>query len=290
MMQEELPEQLIENIVTLPTIPVVLAQLNSAIANADSSAADIAKIISHDPSTATKVLRLANSAYYGLRNKVTTINHAVTMLGFNIIRNLVTTATVFDTPYDSDMCGLFDREKFWQHSLATGYCSQILAREALHLDRRSDDFFICGLLHDLGKIIFGQYLQAQFQEALEVSRDEAIPLFEAEKKVIGCTHTDVGGLLAKRWNLSQDIISALTYHHLPLKASEKVQNYTIVTHVSDYLVRKKQIGAGGGSDPGIDQAAWETLRLDKKAVPEILVEVHNLMNQEGLELRKPGTA
>ena len=93
MSNNEFSENLVDGIVTLPTIPVVLAELNDAIANPDSAASDIADIISRDPPTATKVLRLANSAYYGLRSEVTTINHAVTMLGFNIIRNLVLTAT-----------------------------------------------------------------------------------------------------------------------------------------------------------------------------------------------------
>jgi HD-like signal output (HDOD) protein len=283
-MHEELPERLIENIVTLPTIPAVLAELNSAIANPDSSAAEIAKIISRDPSTATKVLRLANSAYYGLRSKVTTINHAVTMLGFKIIRNLVTTATIFDVPFHGDLSEYFDRDKFWRHSLGTGVAAQILAREAFHVDRRNDDYFICGLLHDLGKIVLAQYLQAKFQQALQMSHERKIALFEAEMQVIGCTHADVGGLLAKRWNLSQEVITALHFHHSPLRAPEQFRNHTLVTHVSDYMVRKKAIGAGGGADPELEPAVWDTLRLSKRAIPDILAEIDNHMKKEGLQL------
>jgi len=287
MKHEELPENLIENIVTLPTIPPVLAELNQAITNPDSSAADIAKIISRDPSTATKVLRLANSAYYGLTNKVATINHAVTMLGFNIIRNLVTTATVFDTSADGDILGLFDREKFWRHSLGAGISARILAKEAFQTERGADDFFICGLLHDLGKIVFGQYLKSPFQQALQASASRHIPLFEAEKQIIGCTHVDVGALLAKRWNLSQQVVSAIAHHHQPLRAPAPFHNHAVVTHIADFIARKKDIGAGGGSDPQLERAAWDTLKISKRSIPLILNEVTNTLKMETLELSGP---
>jgi HD-like signal output (HDOD) protein len=287
MTHEELSERLVENIVTLPTIPAVLARLNTTIADPNSSASDVANIISRDPSTATKVLRLANSAYYGLPNKVTTINHAVTMLGFKIIRNLVTTATVFDASFDGDLSGLFNREKFWHHSLGVGVTAQILSKEALHLDRRNDEFFICGLLHDLGKIVFGQYLQAKFQEALQTSQSRRIPLIDAEKQVIGCTHADVGGVLAKRWNLSQEVIGTLQFHHLPLKAPQQLRNYALVTHLADFMVRKKEMGAGGGYDPELDRIAWDALHLSKRAIPDILSQIDNMMNQQNLEAADP---
>lgn len=289
-MHEELPEKLIENIVTLPTIPAMLAELNTAIANPDSSASDIAKIISRDPSTATKVLRLANSAYYGLRNKVTTVNHAVTMLGFNIIRNLVITATVFDVTFNQNFAGIFDRDKFWRHSLGTALAARILAQQAFRADRRNDDFFICGLLHDLGKIIFGQHLQQQFQQALQASVRQAIPLAEAEREAIGCTHADVGGLLAKRWNLSNEVISALSHHHQPLKASNPFRNHAAVVHVADFMVRKKEIGSGGGSDPLFDRFAWDLLQITKRSIPDILSEIDNLLDSEGLELSESDVA
>ncbi len=284
-MSEELSESIIESIVTLPTIPSVLADLNAAIAHPESSASDIANIISRDPPTATKVLRLANSAYYGLRNKVTTINHAVTMLGYNIIRNLVMTATVFDISSDGDIAGLFEREKFWRHSLGVGVAGRIIAKEAFpQAGRREDEFFICGLLHDLGKIILGQHLQAKFEEALVLSRDEAIPLFEAEKRAVGCTHAEVGGLLARRWNLSEEVTSALGHHHAPMKAPEEHIGYAAATHLADIIARAKGIGSGGGNNPELDRAAWDLLRLSKRKIPPLLAEIDNSLVGEKLEI------
>jgi HD-like signal output (HDOD) protein len=283
MMNEDLPESIVEGIVTLPTIPPVLADLNAAIAHPDSTAVDIARIISRDPATATKVLRLANSAYYGLRNKVTTINHAVTMLGFNIIRNLVLTATVFDASPNRDISGLFEAEKFWRHSLGVGIAARIVAKEAFpQIGRRSDDFFICGLLHDLGKIILSQHVQAKFEKALISSRDRAIPLFEAEKRTIGCTHADVGRLLAKRWNLSPEVIFAVGYHHSPEKASDEYIKQAATTHLADIIARGMAIGAGGGSDPELDSAAWDALKLGKRKIPAIIAEIDKSLDVKEL--------
>lgn len=285
MANEEFSESIIDDIVTLPTIPTILAALNDAIQSPDSSAADVGDIISRDPPTTTKVLRLANSAYYGLRSKVTTISHAVTMLGFNIIRNLVLTATVFDFSSEKDIAGLFNVEDFWNHSLGVGVAAKIIAGEAIpRSECPADEFFICGLLHDLGKIIFSEYLPEKFEESLKLSRDKSIPLFEAETTVIGCNHADVGGLLAKRWSLSAGIISAVGYHHSAMTAPEDQVKYAAVTHIADIFVRNKSIGSGGGVDPKLDRETWDALGLDKKKIPEISDQITNLLAQEELPL------
>ena len=285
MTGEQFSEDLVDGIVTLPTIPTVLAALNEKIIDPDSSAGDIAEIIAQDPPTATKVLRLANSAYYGLRNKVSTINHAVTMLGFNIIRNLVLTATVFDLSGKKDIAGLFDVEKFWRHSLGVGVASKIIAAEAFpKAINLSDEFFLCGLLHDLGKIILGEYAQDKFERALKLSKEESIPLYEAERQEIGCTHAEVGGVLAKRWNLSGGIIIAIGRHHAPTEAPEEHVKYAAVTHLADILTRAKEIGAAGGKDPELQRDAWDTLGLINRKIPVMLDDIDKSMAVEELAL------
>ncbi len=285
MTSEQFSEDLVDSIVTLPTIPAIIVALNETIADPESSALNVSEIISRDPPTATKVLRLANSAYYGLRSEVSTINHAVTMLGFNIIRNLVLTATVFDLTTEKTLGGLFDVEKFWRHSLGVGVAAKIIAKEAFpKAVNLSDEFFLCGLLHDIGKIILGQYLQDKFKAALVFGRAQAIPLHVAEKSVIGCTHAEVGGVLAKRWNLSGGIISALGYHHNPTEAPEEEVRYAAVAHLADILARAKEIGIGGGTDPELDRDAWDALGLTNRRIPPILEEIDKSLAQEELAL------
>ena len=285
MPSEQFSETLVDGIVTLPTIPTILAALNSAISDPDSAASDIAEIISRDPPTATKVLRLANSAYYGLRSKISTINHAVTMLGFNIIRNLVLTATVFDLSAEKNIGGLFDIEKFWRHSLGVGVASKIVARETFpKAANLSDEFFICGLLHDLGKIILGEFLRDKFTQALQLSREQSIPLFVAEKSAIGCTHAEVGRVLAKRWNLAGGIVSAVGHHHAPLEAEADHVKYAAVTHLADILTRAKEIGVGGGENPDLDREAWDALGLINRKIPPMIEEIDKSLAEEELSL------
>jgi HD-like signal output (HDOD) protein len=278
-------EDLVDGIVTLPTIPTILAALNDKIADPDSSASDIAEIISQDPPTATKVLRLANSAYYGLRNKVSTINHAVTMLGFNIIRNLVLTATIFDLSDKSNIAGLFNVEQFWRHSLGVGVAAKIVAAEAFpKAVNLSDEFFICGLLHDLGKIILGEYAQERFEQALRLSSEKSIPLYQAEEQTMECTHAEVGGVLAKRWNLSGGIITAIGNHHSPSKVDGDQAKYAAVTHLADILTRAKAIGNGGGMNPELERPAWDALGLINRKIPMMLDELDNSLALEELAL------
>jgi HD-like signal output (HDOD) protein len=285
MTNEDLSGSIVDGIVTLPTIPAVLADLNAIISNPDSSAADVGKIISRDPPTASKVLRLANSAYYGLRNKVTTINHAVTMLGFNIIRNLVLTATVFDFSEKDSVAGLFEVERFWRHSAGTGVAARIVARETFaRSERPGEEFFICGLLHDLGKIVFVHNLREKFEAALRLCQEKGVPLYEAEKATIGCTHAEVGALLAKRWSLSPMIVSSVAYHHAPLEASADDARRAAVIHVADILARAKKIGSGGGPDPALDRAAWDVLELSNRKIPEILDDIDKTLMEEELSL------
>ena len=286
MTNGEFSENLVDGVVTLPTIPTILAALNDKIADPDSSASEVADIIAKDPPTSTKVLRLANSAYYGLRNKVSTINHAVTMLGFNIIRNLVLTATVFHFSDKKDVGGLFNTEKFWQHSLGVAVAGKIVATNSFPgAANLADEFFICGLLHDLGKIILAEYAQDKFETALLLSHEKGVPLYEAEQEIIGCTHAQVGGVLADRWHLSGGIITAIGYHHYPMEAGEDGVKYAAVTHLADILTRAKGIGnGGGGTDPLLIREAWDALSLVNRMIPEMMGEIGNSMATEDLPL------
>jgi HD-like signal output (HDOD) protein len=136
-----------------------------------------------------------------------------------------------------------------------------------------EEFFICGLLHDLGKIILLQHLQPKFEQALIISRDRGIPLFEAEMIAIGCTHADVGGVLAKRWNLSKETVCAILCHHGSAEVPKEQARYVAVTRMADYLARAKEIGGGGGVNPRFERAVWDTVGLSKSKIPSILLEI-----------------
>ena len=262
---------LIEDLVTLPTLPTVVMQIHELVSDENSSAADVAGVIQTDVAIATKVLRLANSAYYGLRSKVSSVQHAIAMLGFNIIKNLAITATVFENFGEGESHPHFNQEAFWSHCVATGSVSRMLA-ERIGLGRKEmEAAFICGLLHDVGKVVLGEHLHDRFKDALDMTAEMKIPLVQAEEELLEFTHGDVGALLADQWHLAPEIIASCQHHHAPLEADEAEQMMPSIVHVADIITRLRPIGSGGGAvHPRLDEAVWGRLGLGNRVLQEIL--------------------
>lgn len=272
---------LVDDLVTLPTLPTILGQINDLIADQNSSASDVAEVIQKDVAIATKVLRLANSAYYGLRSKVSSVQHAISMLGFNIIKNLAITATVFGNMDNGKAHPHFKHEAFWHHCMATASASRLLA-ERVGLSRKEiEGAFICGLLHDVGKIILDEHLHDRFHEVLDLSGSERIPLVAAEQKVLEFTHQEVGALLANRWQLAPEIIGAAEFHHDPLAAPAGEQLIPCVVHVADIVARLRPIGHGGGAvHPRLNEDAWAHLGLKMDTVEPLILELDEAAKAE----------
>lgn len=275
--------RLIDDLVTLPTLPTILLQINELVADQNSSAADVAGVIQTDVAIATKVLRLANSAYYGLRSKVSSVQHAIAMLGFNIIKNLAITATVFENFQEGGAHPHFDHEQFWRHCVATGTLSRMLA-DRIGLSRKEiEAAFICGLLHDVGKIILEQHLHDRFLEALDLTSTEHIPLVKAEQDLFDFTHAEVGALLAERWHLAPEIVTACQHHHQPLAAPPGEQLLPCVIHVADIMARLRPIGHGGGAyHPQLDPAAWAELGLGTRVLDAVIREFDEVAQEDAM--------
>lgn len=207
--------RVVSNIHNLPTPPLVFYQIEKLINDPDVSAAKIASVLAEDPAMSAKVLKLTNSAFYGLAREVDSIKHAVTIIGLEAVRNLVLSASVLDmfkgTQTDSEY-----QEAFWQHSLATGLGSRIIAREThSHSMLDPDSAFSAGLLHDIGKLIICCYLPQEYlalKEAWEQSDD--VTDLELEQRVLGYTHPEVGGCLASEWKLPRTLSEAISGHHV----------------------------------------------------------------------------
>ena len=275
--------RLIDDLVTLPTLPTILVQINELVADQNSSAADVAAVIQIDVAIATKVLRLANSAYYGLRSKVTSVQHAIAMLGFNIIKNLAITATVFENFQEGGTHPHFDHEAFWRHCVATGTLSRMLA-DRIGLSRKEiEGAFICGLLHDVGKIILEQHLHDRFMEVLDYTSTNQVPLVRAERELFDFTHAEVGALLADRWHLAPEIVAACQFHHTPLDAPAGEQQLPCIIHVADIMARLRPMGHGGGAvHPRLDEAAWAALGLGPRALEAVIREFDEIAESDAM--------
>lgn len=209
-------EELVDSTVSIPTVPRTLMEINRIFADPDGSGQEAATRISQDPPIAAKVLHLANSAFYGARNPISSIQLAISVLGMRILRNIVVQATVLETLKGGAGIGLFNPAWLWDHSFKVATAMREISKVATgdyHL--RPDEAYTCGLLHDVGKILLLDSQRARFGEALEVSLKEKIPLNKAEGEIFGFTHAHVGALLCERWKLSPKTVAAVRFHHSP---------------------------------------------------------------------------
>jgi HD-like signal output (HDOD) protein len=209
-------EDLIDSTVSIPTIPTILTEINRVFNSPDGSAKEAASVIEKDPAIATRLLRLVNSSFYGLKNPVSSINLACSILGLKVIKNLVVQATVLQTFGSGPEIQDFDVDWLWDHSFKAAIACKLLADKSpaangLH----KDDAYTCGLIHDIGKMILLDSQTDRFAEALRLARAENIPLARAEGEVFGFNHAHVGGILANRWKLAEGVQSAVMYHHSP---------------------------------------------------------------------------
>ncbi|MBN1130924.1 MAG: HDOD domain-containing protein [Chitinispirillaceae bacterium] len=240
-------EEKFRNLPTLPTLPEIASRLMAMINNPLVSTNDVASVIMQDPSLSARVLRLANSAFYGMPGKINTINHAVVLLGFKILTTIVLSLTVFDLfPESKRSRMLFDRKSFWLHSLCCGLIARHLG---MHAEKRflfdPEELFCAGLLHDIGKIVLEQYLHDDFHEALRAARATNTPLFFAEQKTMGFSHGDVASWLTEGWGLPPGIVRALASHHDPDTSAGTVDSAG-VCHVADWLCYAMGKGIDGG--------------------------------------------
>ncbi len=263
-------QELLNDEVELPTLPDVIIRLLSAVDNPESTAPDVARIISSDPALMTKVLKLVNSPFYGMPRQIATLTQATVVMGFAAIRNVALTIAVFNEFGRSDGKPLqfeFTREKFWEHSIAVAMMADTVAAKAKY--SKNEDAFIAGLLHDIGKIVFDRYLHDDFIAVLTLADASGMSIFDAEKNVLGESHAYVGSWLADRWRLPAHLVDAMRHHHAP-QDSEVDWPLVAIIHIADKLVRQEGYGHPGDNlTPEIDQMTGNKLGLEAKDYSEI---------------------
>ena len=232
---EELQDK-IKAIANLPTLPHIASKLMRMVNSPNTNADIVAALVTQDVSLSAKVLRLANSAFYGIPRSVNTLKSAVVVLGFKILHTMVLSLTVFDMFGKSSSKNLlFDRDAFWRHSLKCATIARLLAQmRKMNTALDPEEAFCTGLLHDVGKVVMEQYLHTDFHKALLYARAHRMSSFDAEKFVLGYTHCDVAMWLTTSWSLPNEILQPLICHHEPAAARDCRDSVTLC-HVADTL-------------------------------------------------------
>ncbi|MBI5360118.1 MAG: HDOD domain-containing protein [Planctomycetes bacterium] len=268
--QQERIKKVVSHIIGLPTLPVMLANINRLMMNPRTSAKEVAQLISSDPTITSKILRVVNSSFYGFPSRITTITHAIVILGFNTIKSIILSSSIFDAFKGGTNEQRFNREEFWKHSIACGTAAKVVAKHAGL--SALEEFFIAGLLHDVGKIIIDQHFHNEFMRILDIVDQKDCLMYKAEEEVLGVTHAELGAWLFEKWNLSKNFVESTSKHHNPVLATENPK-YTAVIHLADIVVRSIQIGYPGDHKiPVINENAWKHLNFTPDMFPKLLSE------------------
>ena len=223
----------LDKIKEIPTLPTIVFELNQHLQNPETSIAKVSQTIEKDQAMALKILKLVNSAFYGFRSKVSDVNNAVVLLGFNAVRNAIISVSVINALPKTLLFQDFEMIEFWKHSLAVAVTSKNIAQKAG--GESADNCFVGGLLHDVGKVIMAQYLTDEFVKVWSRMQNEYLPFYEAEQKELPVDHTQIGAYLADRWQLPTGLTDAIRWHH-EFQPDNDNAGFMINIHLADLLV------------------------------------------------------
>ena len=254
----------IRKIDALPTLPGVVAKLCAMVESPDVSAGEIGKLIASDQVLAARILKLVNSAFYGFPGHISSISQAYVLLGFNVVKGLAVSASVFDM-----MKGQLD--ELWRHSLA---CSIATSRIASLIGEPDvEEIAVAGLLHDIGKVALWTRLPEEMEKLMPDVKDGGRQLFDLESEKLGITHPEIGEMLAKQWNLPENLIEPITCHHEPHK-SKKFHRRTCIVHLANLITRG--LGYTFSDDiyvAPISKKCWSTLGITDENLDNIIEDV-----------------
>lgn len=262
-------EELVQEVNQLVSFPEVYLRLSELLEEPTATSKDIGKLIAQDPSLTLRVLRIANSALYGLSRQVETVERAVIVLGKRQIIEVVLATSVSKViagiPND-----VYDMDDFWHHSILCGIVTRELARRCRHVE--VDFAFVAGLLHDIGQLVLFNRFPGQSRVALELvmDRERPVELFMAERKLFGFDHAMLAGRLMELWNLPERLRECVEYHHEPGLAQHYPVEVALI-HMANAITNVH----GTDLEPGksaerIDRVCWDRTGLEPDELPPIV--------------------
>jgi putative nucleotidyltransferase with HDIG domain len=274
-MQKRIPDlnRIIAGIDDLPTLPRTVLKITELVNDPKSSAKDLAKVITDDQILTARLLKLVNSSFYGLPQRISTVTGAIVLIGFDAIRNLLLTTSVFDLFAGKNKINQQKQEQFWDHSLGCAVGAKVIGNY-LRYDN-IEELFVAGLLHDIGKIVEMMFQPDEFSKVAAAISRENILMIRAEIRILGYSHAEIGKLLAEKWNLPSKLVQIIAHHHQPTDAGSFAIEAAIV-HLADIFCRALNMGSGGDNKmPSLDRFAWESLKIRTSAIEGIMETMQN---------------
>jgi len=271
------PQELIANLGDLPPLPQVASQVLRVSADPDANAEDLRKVISMDQALTSQILKISNSAMFGMVREVTTLTQAIMTLGFSTIKSVVIASSAKNL-YHRGAVGLQER-LIWEHALVSAIASRAFAKSLRF--PRMEEAFIGGLLHDIGKSVMGVKFPERYGSLLRTVYNEQGVCLDLELDTFGFDHAMVGEALVNKWNLAPSLQAAVRFHHDPIHAPEDYQELSAIVALANHLALEEKVGIGSPQHlEGASMQAMEILQLGPEALTGIKEGVRAAIEQD----------
>ena len=250
-------EKLASIVEELPTLPSVMFEVLAVAEDERSTASDLEDVIMRDQALSAKILKVANSAYYGIPRSVDTVSRATVLLGFQTVVGLALTVSVYDTLWGAGKGHYLDRRELWKHSLGVATAARFLSP-----NRNSKEAavgFTAGMLHDVGKTIFDSHLSEEYGKVIEECHRQQTPIYQVEIAILGIDHGELGSRVARRWQLPEILCESIRCHHVPGQAATDFARMSALINLADTVTR--QLGIGESGDTAVAQHNPDAIRI-----------------------------
>ena len=269
-MEEVVKNKISQKIRDLPTLPMIAAQIFQVTNDPDATVEDLQEIISADHVVTGRILRAVNSAYYGFPRQIDVLSKAIVILGFNNVRSLALSVSIMEM-YPRKSPTRFNYGELWAHAIGTAHCARAIAK--IHNPRNIEQYFVAGLLHDIGIIALNQCFRSEFMECVDAAQEQKRPLYKVESEKFEFNHAEVSGFIADKWLLPEPLAEAVAFHHNPKKSLD-YPNIVYAVHAADIICKIFNFGDYGDNEPfslhSIYEPARKMFNISEQQLPEDL--------------------
>lgn len=281
-------KDLVNHSIKLISLPDAYLRLKSVIDAPNSSMADVAQVISQDPSLTARLLKMVNSPFYGFASKIDTISRAINMLGTRQVHDLALATTVVNSfsGFTNDSFNIYD---YWMNSVYCAASARLLAFYCDGIDTERP--FVAGLLHDIGHLVMYQQIPEQTRDALDMAEDEKMKLYQAEREVLGFDYAEVGAELMDKLDLPESLKQVTRYQLEPEKAKDKFKLETTIVHIATEITEAAIADKEVTEDLEVAENSWSITGLSPDVLPRVKEEADQQwqMSMDLIFTKKPGS-
>ncbi|MGA7720553.1 MAG: HDOD domain-containing protein [Ignavibacteriaceae bacterium] len=260
-------DKILQNVNKLQTLPTIYSSISEALKDPLVTPEKLARIITVDQVSSFKILKVANSPFYGFRGRIDTISQAILYLGFDEIKNIIFALSVVNIFTKDKVILNFKPTDLWAHSIAVGITTRLIG-SAIG-EKELENYFLAGIIHDIGKLLFIEFLPNDFEKVLKLVVQKDCTIREAETEILGIDHCRAGQILAEKWKLPTGLQDAILYHHNGIKENQTNRLIASV-HIADILATALELGRSGDLlIPEPNFKVWDIIKLPKGFFPSI---------------------